>query len=185
VDLAEADLVEEEQEGIGNENINCKFANKIIRMKKYFILLPAIFFIYSCKNGSDAEKKAAADSVSAKKTEMPMNMEEKEMKEMAEKQKNEKPKVSPYKNAKIDIQVFKNDTVKKQEPKLTGFGYNILIYDALYVHQPHIPAINGNRGFKTKEQATKAAEFVIYKIRNNIMPPSLSVEELDSLGTLK
>jgi hypothetical protein len=152
--------------------------------KKYVILFPAIIFIFSCKSGGDANKKETSDSASAKKSEMPMNMQEKEMKEMAEKQKNEKPKVSPYKNAKIDIQVFKNDTVKA-EPKLTGFGYNILIYDALYVHQPHIPAINGNRGFKTKEQAAKAAEFVIYKIRNNIMPPSLSVEELDSLGTLR
>jgi hypothetical protein len=154
-------------------------------MKKYFILLPVIIFICACNNSSTDSKKQTSDSTSAKKSEMPVNMEEKEMKEMAAKQKNEKPKESPYKNAKIDIQVFKNDTVKKEEPKLTGFGYNILIYDALYVHQPHIPAINGNRGFKTKEQATKAAEFVIYKIRNNIMPPSLSVEELDSLGTLK
>ena len=164
--------------------INYKFAIKIKFMKKYFILLPAVIFIFSCKSGSDADKKDSADSASVKKSEMPMNMEEREMKEMAEKQKNQKPKDSPYKNAKIDIQVFKNDTVKAEQ-KLTGFGYNILIYDALYVHQPHIPAINGNRGFKTKEQATKAAEFVIYKIRNNIMPPSLSVEELDSLGTLK
>jgi len=174
-----------EQEGIGREKFNLKFAGKIIYMKKYLILLPAVVLIYSCKSGSTDGKKETKDSVSVKKIETPMNMEQKEMQEMAEKQKNEKPKESPYKNAKIDIQVFKNDTVKKQEPKLTGFGYNILIYDALYVHQPHIPAINGNRGFKTKEQATKAAEFVIYKIRNNVMPPSLSVEELDSLGTLK
>lgn len=153
-------------------------------MKKYLIILPAIIFMCSCKSSTTESKKEAADSTSVKKSEMPMNIEPKEMKEMAEKQKNEKPKESPYKNAKIDIQVFNNDTAK-QEPKLSGFGYNILIYDALYVHQPHIPAINGNRGFKTKEQATKAAEFVIYKIRNNVMPPSLSVEELDSLGTLK
>ena len=153
-------------------------------MKKLLILLPAIIFIFSCGNKNTENKKEENNSVSENKSAQPMNMEEKEMKEMAAKQKNEKPKESPYKNAKIDIQIFKNDTVK-QETKLTGFGYNILIYDALYVHQPHIPAINGNRGFKTKEQATKAAEFVIYKIRNNIMPPSLSVEELDSLGTLK
>ena len=151
-------------------------------MKKYLILFPALIFVFSCGTKSREDKQATSgDSV---KTEGPMNMEEREMKEMQEAQKNKKPEASPYKNAKIDIQVFNNDTVK-QDTKLTGFGYNILIYDAIYNHQPHIPAINGMRGFHTKEQARTAAELVVYKIRNNIMPPSLSPQELDSLGTLK
>ncbi|TAL61923.1 MAG: DUF4907 domain-containing protein [Bacteroidetes bacterium] len=148
-------------------------------MKKYSILFPAILFLFSCGNGNDESKNEGGDSVRVQSAGA-MSHEEMEMKEMAERQKDETPKESPYKNAKIDIKVFEN-----KEANLTGFGYDILIYDALYVHQPHIPAINGNRGFKTKDQATKAAEFVIYKIRNNIMPPSLGVEELDSLGTLK
>ena len=138
----------------------------------------------ACTNNNADNKKDNADSASVMKPGQTMTEAKREMMEMAEKHKNDKPKENPYKNAKIDIQVFKNDTVKA-EPKLTGFGYNILIYDALYVHQPHVPAINGSRGFKTQEQATKAAEFVIYKIRNNIMPPSLTVQELDSLGVLK
>ena len=146
--------------------------------------MPAILCLFSCSNGKDESKTEGADSAAQVKSEGPMNMEEREMREMAEKQKNEKPKENPYKDAKIDIQVFKNDTVK-QEPKLTGFGYNILIYDAIYNHQPHIPAINGMRGFHTKDQAYKAAELVVYKIHNNIMPPSLSPQELDSLGALK
>jgi hypothetical protein len=154
-------------------------------MKKYFILFPALIVMCACNNGSTGkDQKDAKDSIPGASAAQPMNEEEREMKEMAEKQKNERPKESPYKNAKIDIKVFNNEAIKSEQ-KLTGYGYDILIYDALYVHQPHIPAINGSRGFKTKEQATKAAEFVIYKIRNNIMPPSLSVEELDSLGTLK
>lgn len=94
------------------------------------------------------------------------------------------PAENPYKDAKIDIRVFNNDTVPN-EPKLSGFGYNILIYDAVYNHQPHIPAINGMRGFNTAEQAQSAATLVVHKIRNNIMPPSLSPQELDSIGALK
>ena len=150
-------------------------------MKKLFSLISVISLIsfMSCSNGNQDAKDESKDTVVAEANH-PLNHEEMEMKEMAEHQKNEPPKESPYKDAKIDIKVFEN-----KEANLTGFGYDILIFDALYVHQPHIPAINGNRGFKTKEQATKAAEFVIYKIRNNVMPPSLSVEELDSLGTLK
>jgi len=149
-------------------------------MKKYSILfLPAILFLFSCSNINDESKNESNDS--ARVQGASMSHEEMEMKEMAEKQKNEAPKgESPYRNAKIDIKVFEN-----KEANITGFGYDILIYDALYVHQPHIPAINGNRGFKAESQAKIAAEFVVYKIRNNIMPPSLSVQELDSLGTLK
>lgn len=65
-------------------------------MKKYSILFPAIIFICSCKSGiTDNKKDSVVDSVAAKKSELPMNMEQKEMKEMAEKQKNEKPKESP------------------------------------------------------------------------------------------
>ena len=152
-------------------------------MKKYFLFLPAVILFFSCGNGKEETKGETKDS-SEVSSSRPLSHEEQEMKEMAEAQKNKKPEVSPYKDAKIDIHVFNNDTVK-QEPKLTGFGYDILIYDAVYNHQPHIPAINGMRGFHTKEQARTAASLVVYKIRNNIMPPSLSPQELDSLGTLK
>ena len=152
-------------------------------MKKYFILLASVGFLFSCTNDKDEAKNESKDSAGVQSAH-PMSHEEMEMKEMAEKQKDAKPKENPYKNAKIDIQVFNNDTVK-QEPKLTGFGSNVLSYDAIYNHQPHIPAINGMRGFHTKEQAYKAAELVVYKIKNNIMPPSLSPHELDSMGTLK
>lgn len=149
-------------------------------MKKNLFFIVSIAFLFSCAGNKENDNSTEGKDSSAVQSSGPMSHEEMEMKEMAERQKNEAPKESPYKDAKIDIKVFEN-----KEANLTGFGYDILIFDALYVHQPHIPAINGNRGFKTKEQATKAAEFVIYKIRNNIMPPSLSVEELDSLGTLK
>jgi hypothetical protein len=74
----------------------------------------------------------------------------------------------------IEIETFQNDT--------SGWGYDILIEGKKYVHQPHIPAISGNKGFSTQHEAEKVAELVKYKIKNNIMPPSVSPEELDSLG---
>ncbi len=97
--------------------------------------------------------------------------------------KKETPKENPYMNAEIDIQVFRNDTTA--DSALGGFGYNIFLFKGLYVHQPHIPAINGNRGFSSAADAEKTGGLTAYKIRNNIMPPSLSVKELDSLGVLK
>ena len=65
-----------------------------------------------------------------------------------------------------------------------GFGYDIFADGKPYIHQPHIPAIAGNRGFATEEAARKAGEFILTKIRKNIMPPSVTKEELDSLGVL-
>lgn len=156
-------------------------------MKKYFFFLPAIIFLFSCGNGTDKAKTETADST-AEKSEQAMNPEQKEMqemKEMAEKQKQQ-PQENPYKNAKIEVKALDNAKSKNADDvKVGGYGYDIYIFDALYVHQPNVPAINGNRGFKTKEQAQKTGGLVAYKIKNNIMPPSVSIQELDSLGVLK
>lgn len=141
-----------------------------------------VLILMACGHQDKGSEAASSDSTmdsSAK----PMSHEEREMQEMLQ-ARSSKPQENPYKDAKIDIHVFKNDTID-QTPRLTGYGYDILIFGAVYNHQPHIPAINGMRGFNTKEQAQKAAELVVHKIRNNIMPPSLSPKELDSLGTLK
>jgi len=43
----------------------------------------------------------------------------------------------------------------------------------------------GNNGFRTKEQAERTAKFVISKIQKNIMPPTVTIQELDSLKVLK
>jgi len=94
-----------------------------------------------------------------------------------EEDKNNQSKENLYAIAEIDIKTFQTDTI--------GWGYDIYIHNTLYVHQPNIPAINGNRGFKNETDARKAAEFVAGKIRNNNMPPSVKVSELDSLGILK
>ena len=157
-------------------------------MKKYFILFPTILFLFSCGNKTDKAKTEAADSSSVKKTEQAMNPEQREMqemKEMAEKKKQQ-PQENPYKNAKIEVKALDNSKSKSADDiKVGGYGYDIYIFDAMYVHQPNVPAINGNRGFKTKEQAKNAGDLVAYKIKNNIMPPSVSIQELDSLGVLK
>lgn len=97
--------------------------------------------------------------------------------------KAEPPKNNPYEKAEIEIKVFNNNATA--DSALQGFGYDIYLNKGLYVHQPHIPAVNGNRGFKTAEDAQKTGELTAFKIKNNIMPPSLSVNELDSIGVLK
>lgn len=88
-----------------------------------------------------------------------------------EKQKN------PYANADIITKIIPaaNNT----------FGYDILVYDRPLIHQPHIPGLPGNEGFSTKEKAQKVADFVAKKIRNNEMPPTVTIDDLKKLEALK
>jgi hypothetical protein len=80
---------------------------------------------------------------------------------------------------KASVKTFMNDT------GLAGWGYEIYILDSLYIHQKNIPAVQGNKGFKSEKDALIAGKFVVYKIKNKIIPPTVSVRELDSLGVLK
>jgi hypothetical protein len=82
---------------------------------------------------------------------------------------------------RIEIQTFRSDTLDKA----SGWGYDIYVSGALFIHQPHIPAVRGNTGFNTEQDARKTAEFVAGKIRKNIFPPAVSIPELDSLGVLE
>ena len=62
-----------------------------------------------------------------------------------------------------------------------SFGYNILSGSKKLVHQPSVPGLPGNRGFRSKEDEEKCAKLVIKKINNNMMPPTVTRQELDSL----
>lgn len=63
-----------------------------------------------------------------------------------------------------------------------GWGYDIFVNEKLYIHQPAIPAIAGNKSFVSEDEAVEVANIMISKIKNNIMPPAVTVDELDSLG---
>lgn len=86
---------------------------------------------------------------------------------------------NPFRNAVFTTEAFKNT------PDSLGWGYNILINGKKTISQRHIPGASGVKGFKNKEYALKTADLIIYKIKHNILPPSVTLEELDSLGVLK
>jgi hypothetical protein len=81
-----------------------------------------------------------------------------------------------------EIPVQKNYSFETYSTDSIGWGYLILVNEKPYINQPHIPAIPGNSGFNDEDQANIMANFVIYKLKNGIMPPSISIAELDSLG---
>lgn len=63
-----------------------------------------------------------------------------------------------------------------------SFGYDILNGNRLFVHQTNLPGMPGNEGCRTKVDAEKLAAFVIDKIRKGEMPPTVTPEELKTLG---
>ena len=85
--------------------------------------------------------------------------------------------VHPYKDAEIKAVIIPSEN--------NTFGYDVYLHGAVLIHQPSRPGLPGNVGFATEEDAMKVAELVIKKIRNNEMPPTVTIEELDALGVLK
>ena len=83
---------------------------------------------------------------------------------------------SPYRDAEIKAEIIPSEN--------NTFGYDIYIYGSVIVHQPSRPGLPGNAGFASKEDAMKVAELVIKKIRNNEIPPTVTIEELRALGVL-
>lgn len=91
-----------------------------------------------------------------------------------DKQKNEN-EIHGMNNATVTFNTFK---------AASGWGYDIFINGKLYIHQPNIPAVSGNKGFLKEENAAKIAELVIEKLKNNIFPPSVGLSELESLQVI-
>jgi hypothetical protein len=75
----------------------------------------------------------------------------------------------------------KKDIQIKLFPINKEWGFDILVNNANYIHQTNIPAINGSKAFETKKDALKIAKLMKLKICKNILPPTISMKEIDSL----
>ena len=87
------------------------------------------------------------------------------------------PEASAYANTKLTYNII-------HAPQHT-YGYDVFAADRLMIHQTSAPALPGNVGFKTKEDATKVALLVIDKIRKGEMPPTISIDEMKKLKVIK
>lgn len=61
------------------------------------------------------------------------------------------------------------------------FGYDIYENKKKIIHQPNMPSVQGNNGFSQEIHAQKTAELVIQKLEAQIMPPSISHEEIQGI----
>jgi hypothetical protein len=132
-------------------------------MIKHLLSFTLLFFVYSCSTEPQAEQETNIDSKNESST-------------SATTADNHQQEPSQY-----SLAVFLCDSSNQK----SGYGYNIIMDSHVFIHQPSVPSVPGNKGFTTKEQAEKVASFVVYKLTHNIMPPSVTPKELDSLGILK
>lgn len=58
-----------------------------------------------------------------------------------------------------------------------GWGYDILKKEKTYIHQPYMPAVEGQVPFKDKRSAKKTGRLVIKKIRKH-KSPAVTKEEI-------
>jgi len=61
-----------------------------------------------------------------------------------------------------------------------GWGYDILVKDKAYIHQPYMPAVEGQVPFRDKRSAKKTGRLVVKKIRNHELP-AVTKEEIESI----
>lgn len=99
------------------------------------------------------------------------------------------PTTNPPKTPRQQVSDYSNATFKTQiiDGKEGTFGYAIQVTlngKTQKIRQPHKPGLPGVRGFDTKEQAQKVADFVVNKIKTKGFPPTVTPEELATLGVM-
>ena len=82
----------------------------------------------------------------------------------------------------LTIEKVLQDTVYRIIPAPgKTFGYEILIKDKVLIRQTNMPGIAGTLGFVKKKDAGHVAMLMITKMRNGMMPPTVTIHEMDSL----
>jgi hypothetical protein len=86
------------------------------------------------------------------------------------------PQASQYNSAQLTYEII-------NAPSST-FAYKIYANKKLLINQNTVPALSGNKGFKTKVAAEKVAKLVITKIKKGEMPPTVTVQEMKKIKAI-
>ena len=65
-----------------------------------------------------------------------------------------------------------------------GWGYDIYLNGEKYIHQVNIPSVNGLYVFRSEADAYKVANIMVMKIRNHILPPSITQQDISNAGVV-
>jgi hypothetical protein len=78
----------------------------------------------------------------------------------------------------------KNFTFKVISVPNNKWGYDIYKNNKIFIHQTNIPGLPGTVGFRCKSDAKKIAQLVITKLKNGVMPPAVTKNELELLKVI-
>lgn len=78
---------------------------------------------------------------------------------------------------------FKNANFRTEVIPVPGktWGYDIFLDQKLMIHQPSIPGMLGNQGFRLRSDAENVAKLVISRMKAGIMPPTVTPQDLAAL----
>lgn len=145
------------------------------------VLIIILFFAKQCSDSSKKRKRVEADSLNhpidtVKGSQGKPSIRVKPP--VIPKDTTDSTAIDPnnFSKARIEVKTF-NSAI--------GWGYDVYVNNKLFLHQPNVPAVPGNSGFETEAAAQKTGELTAFKLRQNINPPSVSMEELDSIGVLR
>lgn len=92
-----------------------------------------------------------------------------------------------FMSCKNDTDLSLKDCMEKQKISVLtsqsdkGWSFDILRNNKVYIHQTNIPAINELVLFSSENDAILVAELMVEKICRDVFPPSITIQELDSL----
>jgi hypothetical protein len=78
----------------------------------------------------------------------------------------------------IEAVVFE---VRGSSNRMEGYGYDLVINGKKTIHQPTIPAVQGNKSFVTEQEAKAVGELAASRMRKTGDLPTINVKDLDSL----
>jgi len=88
---------------------------------------------------------------------------------------NNKP-TNPYANMAL--------VVESIPAEKNTWGYKITANGRTIINQTNIPGFPGNLGFNLENNAVRAGEFVLSKIKKGQFPPTVTIDELNRLGVI-
>ena len=68
--------------------------------------------------------------------------------------------------------------------KSLGWGYDLYVDGHLTIHQPILPGVAGNISFDSEQAAKITGTFALDKMKKSGGLPTITVQELDSLGVI-
>lgn len=73
--------------------------------------------------------------------------------------------------SQYNIKLLKSDS---------GWGYDILAENELFIHQPFMPVVEGNVAFPDRNAARKTGKLMVRKLKKN-QSPTITREELNHI----